>query len=267
MKKSLIVTGILFSTLSFGFDLKQIAGDVAKNIPENVTSTNKTQKSNLDNSTISSGLKEALKTGVTYATSTLGKENGYLNNKTAKIPLPSNLQNVEGVIRKAGGDKMADDLINSMNAAASKAAPKTADIFMNAISKMSLTDAQTILGGKENAATEYFKKNSSNELKAMIKPIIQDSMKESNVAQYYETANNFYQSSAKGLVQNSAVTGLAKNLGVDSYIPGNSNENLDDYITSKAMDGLFSMIAQKEAGIRANPLEQSTSILKQVFGK
>ena len=101
----------------------------------------------------------------------------------------------------------------------------------------------------------------------MIKPIIQDSMKESNVAQYYETANNFYQSSAKGLVQNNAVTGLAKNLCVDSYIPGNSNENLDDYITSKAMDGLFSMIAQKEAGIRANPLEQSTSILKQVFGK
>lgn len=267
MKKSLIVTGILFSTLSFGFDLKQIAGDVAKNIPENITSTNQTQKSNLDNSTISSGLKEALKTGVTYATSTLGQENGYLNNKTAKIPLPNNLQNVEGVIRKAGGDKMADDLINSMNKAASKAAPKTAEIFMNSISKMSLTDAQTILGGKENAATEYFKKSSSNELKAMIKPIVQDSIKENNVAQYYDVANNFYQSNAKGLVQNSAVTGLAKNFGVDSYIPGNSSENLDDYITQKAMDGLFSMIAEKEAGIRKNPVEQTSSILKQVFGK
>lgn len=267
MKKSLIVTGILFSTLSFGFDLKQIASDVSKSIPENVTSANTTQKSNLDNSTISSGLKEALKTGVTYATSTLGKENGYLNNKIAKIPLPNNLQNVEGIVRKTGGDKIVDDLINSMNTAASKAAPRTADIFMNAISKMSLSDAHYILNGGENAATEYFKKNSSNELKTIIKPIIQDSMKENNVAQYYETANNFYQSNAKSLAQNSAVTGLAKNLGADSYITGNSNESLEDYITSKAIDGLFSMIAKKEAGIRANPIEQSTSILKQVFGK
>lgn len=270
MKKSLITSVLILSTtFSFAIDF----GSIAKGVVENVTSTQNTTQttnkasSNLSDSTVTSGLKEALKTGVNFAVTQLGANNGYLNNSAVKIPLPNNLAKVESVIRTAGGNKMADDLINSMNAAASKAAPKTADIFMNAISKMSLTDAQTILGGKENAATEYFKKNSSNELKAMIKPIIQDSMKESNVAQYYETANNFYQSSAKGLVQNSAVTGLAKNLGVDSYIPGNSNENLDDYITSKAMDGLFSMIAQKEAGIRANPLEQSTSILKQVFGK
>ncbi len=264
MKKSLIVTTILFSTLSFGFDLKQIASEVSKNIP---ATSNSTQKSNLDNSTISNGLKEALKTGVTYATSTLGKENGYLNNKDVKIPLPNNLSNIESAIRKAGGNKMADDLINSMNSAASKAAPKTAEIFMNSISKMSLTDAQNILNGGDSAATEYFKKNSSNELKNMIKPIVQESMKENNVAQYYDVANNFYQGTAKNLVNNNAITGLAKNLGVDSYIPGNSSENLDDYITSKAMDGLFKMIAQKEANIRANPLEQTSSILKQVFGK
>ncbi|TLT03455.1 DUF4197 domain-containing protein [Aliarcobacter cibarius] len=267
MKKSFIVAGILFSTLSFGFDLKQIASDVAKNIPQNVETTGNNQKSNLDNSTISNGLKEALKNGVTYATSTLGKDNGYLNSDKVKIPLPDNLKNVEGVIRKAGGDKMVDDLINSMNAAASKAAPKTADIFMNAISKMNLNDAQTILSGKDNAATEYFKKNSSNELKAMIKPIVQESMKTNNVAQYYDVANNFYQNSAKGLVGNSSITGLAKNFGVDSYVPGNNNESLDDYITEKAMDGLFSMIAQKEAGIRKNPLEQTSSILKEVFSK
>ena len=102
MKKSFIVAGILFSTLSFGFDLKQIASDVAKNIPQNVETTGNNQKSNLDNSTISNGLKEALKNGVTYATSTLGKDNGYLNSDKVKIPLPDNLKNVEGVIRKAG---------------------------------------------------------------------------------------------------------------------------------------------------------------------
>ena len=276
MKKSLLVSTLLLtSTLTFALDLGSITKSVVDTVSKdtgitqqitNATSTNNT-KSNLDNATVSNGLKEALKNGVTYATSTLGKDNGYLNSDKVKIPLPDNLKNVEGVIRKAGGDKMADDLINSMNAAASKAAPKTADIFMNAISKMNLNDAQTILSGKDNAATEYFKKNSSNELKAMIKPIVQESMKTNNVAQYYDVANNFYQNSAKGLVGNSSITGLAKNFGVDSYVPGNNNESLDDYITEKAMDGLFSMIAQKEAGIRKNPLEQTSSILKEVFSK
>lgn len=264
MKKSILLTSLLLSS-TFAFDLKNIASEVSKNLPSQ--NTQSSTKSSLDNSAISSGLKEALKSGVTFATTQLGKENGYLNNKDVKIPLPNNLQTVESVIRKAGGDKMADDLINSMNSAASKAAPKTATIFMSAIDKMSLADAQKILNGGEHGATDYFKKNTSDELKNAIKPIIQDSMKDSNVATYYETANNFYQSSAKNLVGNSAVMGFAKNLGVDSYVPGNSSENIDDFVTSKAIEGLFSMIAQKESAIRANPLEQTSSILKQVFSK
>ncbi len=159
---------------------------------------------------------------------------------------------------------MADDLIKSMNSAASQAAPKTADIFMDAISKMSLTDAQKILNSGENGATDYFKKNTTDSLKKMIKPIIQSSMKDNNVAQYYDMANNFYQSSAKPLLNNSAISGLAKNLGVNT---DNSSDSLDDFVTQKAIDGLFTMIGEKEAGIRANPLEQTSSILKQVFGK
>lgn len=261
MKKQIIISTLLVSTLSFGFDLKNITSELTKNIPNSNQSSSQNQ--NLDNSTISNGLKEALKQGVNYATSSLGAENGYLNNKNAKIPLPQNLANIEGLIRKSGGDKMADDLINSMNKAASKAAPKTAQIFMNSISKMSLNDAQTILNGKNNSATEYFKKSSSSELKAMIKPIIQESMKENNVAQYYDLANNFFQSSTKSIQGNPLLSNLAKTAGLST----DSNESLDDYITSKAMDGLFSMIAQKEANIRENPLEQTSSILKQVFGK
>ena len=159
---------------------------------------------------------------------------------------------------------MADDLIKSMNSAASQAAPKTADIFMDAISKMSLTDAQKILNSGENGATNYFKDNTTDSLKKMIKPIIQSSMKDNNVAQYYDMANSFYQSSAKPLLNNSAISGLAKNLGVNT---DNSSDSLDDFVTQKAIDGLFTMIAEKEAGIRANPVEQTSSILKQVFGK
>src|SRR5574344_1443606 len=233
MKKTVLLSSILLTSI-FAFDLKSIATEVGKNIP---STTNQSQnKSNLDNSTISSGLKEALKSGVTFATTQLGKKDGYLNNKDVRIPLPPNLANAETLIRKAGGDKMADDLINSMNSAASQA-----------ISKMSLTDAQKILNSGENGATDYFKKNTTDSLKKMIKPIIQSSMKDNNVAQYYDMANSFYQSSAKPLLNNSAIS--------------------DDFVTQKAIDGLFTMIAEKEAGIRANPIEQTSSILKQVFGK
>lgn len=269
MKKSIIATSLILSSIyANAFDLKSIASDVAKNVVQNQTSSNSNINSNLDNSTISNGLKEALKTGVNYAVSSLGKDGGYLNNSDVKIPLPNNLQNAEKLIRKASGDKMVDDLILSMNSAASKAAPKTADIFMDAISKMSLDDAQKILSGNDTAATDYFRNSSTKSLQNMIKPIIEESMKDNNVYQYYDMANSYYQKSdVKNLVNNSSLGALAKNLGADSYIPGNSDESLDDFITNKAIDGLFTLIAEKEASIRENPIEQTSSILKQVFGR
>lgn len=269
MKKSIIAsTLILSTTFVFALDL----GSIAKGVLDTATTTNQTKSttqtsSNLSDSTVSSGLKEALKTGVKYATTQLGATNGYLNNSAVKIPLPDNLAKAETLIRSVGRDKMADDLINSMNSAASKAAPKTAEIFIDAIDKMTVTDAQKILTGGNNAATEYFKSNTSYSLKKAITPIIQETMKENQVASYYDTANNLYKSNTKGLTQNSQVMGLAKNFGVDSYLPGNSDESLDEFVTNKAIEGLFTMIAQKEAAIRQNPVEQTSSLLKQVFGK
>ena len=276
MKKSLIVSTLLLtSTLTFALDLGSITKSVVDTVSKdtgiaqqvNNATSSSTTNSNLDNATVSNGLKEALKTGVTYATTQLGSNNGYLNNKAVKIPLPNNLSSAEKLIRSAGGDKMADDLINSMNTAASKAAPKTAEIFISAIDKMSLTDAQKILSGGNNAATEYFKANTTESLKKSIAPIIQETMKENQVAGYYESVNNLYKSNVKGLVDNSGVMGMAKSFGVDSYVPGNSNESLDEFVTNKAIEGLFTMIAQKEVAIRTNPTEQTSSILKQVFGK
>ena len=270
MKKSIIVsTLILTTTFSFALDLNSVAKGVVDSVTKEQTTTQKTNTttSNLNDSTVSNGLKEALKVGVKYATTQLGSQNGYLNNSLVKIPLPNNLSGAESLIRTAGGDKMVDDLINSMNGAASKAAPKTAEIFLDAIDKMSLTDAQNILAGGNNAATNYFKSNTTDSLKKLITPIIQETMKENQVATYYDSVNNLYKSSTKGLVDNSSVINLAKNFGVDSYIPGSSNESLDEFITNKAIEGLFTMIAQKESAIRSNPVEQTSSILKQVFGK
>ena len=278
MKKSIIAsTLILTTTLTFAFDLGSIAKSVVDNVTKEQTTTQKTTDTiapsatntnpNISDSTVSNGLKEALKTGVNFAVTQLGTNNGYLNNTAVKIPLPDNLAKAETLLRSAGGNKMADDLINSMNTAASKAAPQTAEIFMNAIDKMSLADAQGILSGGNEAATNYFKANTTDSLKKLISPIVQETMKENNVASYYDTINNVYKSSAKGLVENSGIMSMAKNFGVDSYIPTSSDESLDSYITTKTIDGLFTMIGQKEAAIRANPVEQTTSILKQVFGK
>ena len=278
MKKSIIAsTLILSSTFTFAFDLGSIAKSVVDNVTKEQTTTQKTTDTiapsatntnpNISDSTVSNGLKEALKTGVNFAVTQLGTNNGYLNNTAVKIPLPDNLAKAETLLRSAGGDKMADDLINSMNTAASKAAPQTAEIFMNAIDKMSLADAQGILSGGNEAATNYFKANTTDSLKKLISPIVQETMKENNVASYYDTINNVYKSSAKGLVENSGIMSMAKNFGVDSYIPTSSDESLDSYITTKTIDGLFTIIGQKEAAIRANPVEQTTSILKQVFGK
>ena len=280
MKKSIIVsTLILSSSLTFAFDLGSIAKSVVDNVTKEQTSTQattsekattnttNTSTSNISDSTVTSGLKEALKTGVNYAVTQLGSTNGYLDNSAVKIPLPDNLAKAETLLRSVGGNQMADNLINSMNTAASKAAPKTAEVFVNAIDKMSVTDAQAILSGGNEAATNYFKANTSDSLKKLIAPIIQETMKENQVATYYDTVNNLYKSSVKGLVDNSGVMGMAKSFGVDSYIPGSSDESLDEYITTKAIDGLFTMIGQKEAAIRANPVEQTSSILKQVFGK
>jgi hypothetical protein len=275
MKKSILVSTLLLgATLSFALDIGGIAKGVVDNVSKDnniagqLTNTTSTStKSNLDNSTVSSGLKEALKGGVDFAVKQLGTNNGYLNTAAAKIPLPDNLAKGEALIRKAGGDKMADDLINSMNSAASKAAPQTAKIFMDAIDKMSLADAQKILSGGNDAATAYFKANTTDSLKKSINPIIQQSMKENQVATYYDSVNNVYKSTAGNLVGNSGVTSMAKNFGVDSYLPSNGNESLDEFVTSKAIDGLFAMIAQKEAAIRTNPVEQTSSLLKQVFGK
>lgn len=269
MKKISLSIVFISSTLLYGFDFGGLANDVLK------AQTAKTQKSepattatkSLSDTTVTSGLKEALKVGIDYGVKALSKKDGYLNNKDVKIPLPENLSKAETLIRKAGGDKIADDLILSMNNAATQAAPKTAAIFVDAVDKMSLDDAQKILAGDKDAATNYFKTHTSDSLTKMIQPIVQKSMKDNNVASYYDSFNSYYKTYAKDMVNNSSVMSMAKGFGVDQYLPSSSDENLDAYVTQKAMDGLFKMIATKESAIRDNPLQQTTSLLKKVFGK
>ncbi|MGX9416701.1 DUF4197 domain-containing protein [Vibrio sp. RC27] len=273
MKKVAIVSSLLLcSTFSHGFDLKSVAESVVSKVSESSDSTSESSatdsssSSDLSNSTVSSAVKEALTLGVDYAVTSLGADDGYLNNDLVKIALPENLQSVESLIRKAGGDEIADNLINSMNSAATKAAPETASIFVDAINNMSLDDAKAILNGGDNAATEYFSANTTDSLTSLVSPIIQETMEENKVAEYYDTFNDYYKEYGSELVESANVSSLAKSLGVDSYIPSSSDQNLDEYVTEQAIDGLFTMIAEKEASIRQDPIAQTTSLLQSVFG-
>jgi Ca2+-binding EF-hand superfamily protein len=129
---------------------------------------------------------------------------------------------------------------------------------------MNITDAQNILAGSDNAATEYFRKNSTQELVSVIKPIIKESMSKANVAKYYQMFQSFYKSNS-GVLQNKSISALSKKFGLDSYLPSSKDEDLDGYVTNQAINGLMTMIAEKEKDIRANPLIQNSNLLKKVF--
>ena len=201
--------------------------------------------SSLDDSTIISGLKEALSLGTAKAVNLVSAENGYLRNEAIKILLPEKIQMMSEVLRAAGFDKEVDAFILSMNRAAEKAAPKAKPIFIAAVKEMSFQDARNILDGGNTAATEYFKGKTSTKLSDSFKPVIADSMNKVGVTKSYKALKNKYLS----------ILPLSTTESID----------LDRYVTTKALDGLFYTLGQEEAKIRTNPKARTTEILKKVF--
>lgn len=193
----------------------------------------------------SSGLKEALVKGADFAVSSLGKENGYLGNKKVKIPLPESLQSIEKGMRAFGMGKQADELVTTMNRAAEKAVVEAKPILLDSIKHMSVDDAKGILTGGDDSVTKFFKKSTSEQLTEKFMPIVKEATKKVKLADKY---NKFAGKAAK--------VGLLDKKDAD----------LDSYVTQKAMDGLFLMIAEKEKDIRKNPVGAGSDILKKVFG-
>lgn len=192
-----------------------------------------------------SGLKQALSQGAETSVANLAQANGFLGNPKVRIPLPANLMQADAKLRQFGMGKYADDLNTSMNRAAEAAVPEAKALLLNAVVNMTVTDAKNILMGKEDAATQYFRSSTETALTAKFKPIVANSMQKVTLAQTY---NRFATAGATlGLVKQSDAT-------------------LEDYITSRAMDGLFLMVAEKEKEIRANPLQATGDLAKKVFG-
>ena len=203
--------------------------------------------SSLSEDTIISGLKEALSTGTTKAVGLVSAENGYLRNEAIKILLPEKIQAMSEILRAAGYSKEVDAFILSMNRAAEKAAPKAKPILISAVKEMNFKDAKNILNGPNDAATQYFKDKTSTKLSEAFKPAISASMDKTGVTKSYKALKNRYL----------------------SVLPLSSTESidLDNYVTRKALDGLFLMLGEEEAKIRTNPAARTTELLKKVFAK
>jgi len=191
------------------------------------------------------GLKEALNRGSHSAVERLGVENGFFGNDRVKIPLPPPLRRMEAVMRSIGMDRHADELVLRMNRAAEAAVPEARSLLVDAAKRMSVQDAKGILTGGEDAATQYFKRTTSEPLAKRFQPIVKKAMKKVKLAEKY---NEIAASGAK--------FGLVKE----------EDAQLEDYVTRKALDGLFLTIAEEEKKIRRDPAGAASAILRKVFG-
>ena len=202
------------------------------------------KQESVDDNTIIMALKEAISIGTDNAVTSASELDGYLANQAIKILIPENFKMVADGLRKIGYNKPVDDFILSMNRAAEKAAPEAKSIFIDAIKEMTFDDAKKILNGNETAATEYFKTKASETLYDAFNPIISSSVNEVGATRYY-----------KEMVDKFALLPFMK---TDTL-------NLDNYVTNKALDGLFYMIGEEEKKIRTDPAARVTELLEKVF--
>ena len=191
------------------------------------------------------GLKAALEKGSQAAVASLGRSDGFLGNPQVKIPLPESLERAERLLRRVGMGRYADELIVGMNRAAEAAVPEARALLVDSIRKMSVQDAKGILTGGETAATEYFRRTTRAQLHARFLPIVEKATAKVDLARTYEQ-----------------YAGKAAGLGLLSR----EDADLDGYVTAKALDGLYFMIAEEEKKIRKDPAAAGSAILKKVFG-
>jgi hypothetical protein len=232
----------LLDTLGFG---KKATNETAA-LPSALTAS-------LSQDQVVQGLKEALGKGVQQAVGRLGHEGGFLTNLNVKIPMPEKLRTVEKTLRVLKQDQLADDFVTTMNHAAEQAVPEAAGVFGDAIKGMSIQDAKTILAGTNNAATQYFRRTTETNLYVKFLPIVKRATDQTGVTSAYKQL-------------------MAKAEGANSFgsfgrsLVGGESLDVDAYVTNKALDGLFTMVAEEEKLIRENPAARTTALLQKVFG-
>jgi hypothetical protein len=199
----------------------------------------------LTNQDAAKGIKGALSEGAAAAIGKLGVPGGFLNNPKVKIPLPPALDQIAKGMRMMGRGKDADELVATMNQAAEQAVPEAKQLMLGAVKTMSVEDAKKILTGGDNSVTEFFKAKTAAPLAVKFLPIVKKATDRVGLAQKY---NQFAGQGAKlGLIKGDAA-------------------NIEQYVTNKALDGLYLMIGEEERTIRQNPAAAGSAIVSKVFG-
>ena len=204
------------------------------------------KRNELSDEKITSGLKEALQVGTDNAVRSTGRPDGYFGNEAIKVLMPEKLRTLEKGLRAIGYGPDVDEFVLSMNRAAERAAPHAKAIFWDAILELSFEDARQIFSGGDTAATDYFRDKTTDKLVGAFTPVVEEAMDEVGVTRQYNQ-----------------LVGRAR------AIPFLKSELLDinEYVVSKALDGLFYVLAEEERKIRKDPAARITELLKEVFGK
>jgi len=230
--------------------MKKVTGDTSSKssigkILSAASSSSSNSVSGLSSSTIANGLKEALEVGTERSVSKLSVVDGFFKDAAIKILMPAEAQKVEQKLRSLGLGKQVDNAITSMNRAAEDASKSAAPIFISAIKQMSIQDAVGILKGGDFAATDFLKGKTTANLTEAFRPVIEQSLTKVNATKYWNTLFTTY----------------------NTFSAQKVNTDLSAYVTEKALAGIFHEVALEEQKIRKDPAAQTTSLLKQVFGK
>lgn len=200
----------------------------------------------LTSADIATGLKEALRVGIDKGSTQASALDGYYKNDLIKLLFPPEAQRIESRLRQLGFSKQVDQFVVALNRSAEDAAKKAKPVFFRAITQMTIQDAVSILRGSDDAATQYLRRTTGQQLVAEFTPIIDSTLQKNNATRYYNSLASTYNKFAFGQQP--------------------VNANLTQYATGKAVDGLFLLVAQEEKRIRENPVARVTDILKRVFG-
>lgn len=217
------------------------------NAPASSSYTNATSLASIPQFELSAGLKEAIGHGLARAVTTLGQTNGFLTNTVVKIPLPDQFANVDKMMRAIGQGPLVDQFVATMNHAAEQAVPIATGIFTDSLSQMTIADARDLLlSNSKTAATEYFRRTTTNQLSEKFLPIVREATEKAGVTAAYKN--------------------LKTKAPFLSVLTGGESFDVDQYVTAKALDGLFVVVADEEVRIRENPAARVTELLQKVFG-
>jgi hypothetical protein len=241
----ILAAGLTLALPAHAFDWGELLKSMSTKPATQTTGSSGSSVDALSDAEVNAGLKEALTRGADAAVTQLGRKDGFFGNPQLKIPLPPTLQKAEKAMRMLGMGQQADDLVLSMNRAAEAAVPEAKTLLVGAVKEMTLEDAKGILTGGQTSATDFFRRKTEAKLAERFTPIVKTHTDRVGLAQQY----NRY-----------------ADIATQFNLIDKSQANVENYVTQQALDRLYTVIGEKEAAIRANPVQAGSELLKKVFG-